>query len=316
MQIVSVYCRRGLKVTTAMVDNQFNPLRDTIGDVDLNVTAAAEHAPEIERCIRLIKERVRVQKCRLPFSSLPARIVIGLVSFCVFWINAFPHKSSVSQSLSPRTIITGRKLVYTKHCRAEFGDYAQVYQDTTPHNSTDLARAVSTIVLGPTGNAQGTYKFYNLDTGWQIVTNQFTILPMPQEVIHRLHAIAAAQQMPADIIFTDAEGNIINDVGDDIAPPPTEDHRSVASVDPADGLYMGIHPAGDMIGDHFTKPLQGALFRKFRAIIMNIDECVTDVDLAWERDLVPTMPQECVGDIAHVSVTRLKVDHGTIYCVA
>lgn len=50
-QIVSLYERRGLVVTTAMVDNQFNPLRGLIGTVDLNVTAASEHAPEIERCI-------------------------------------------------------------------------------------------------------------------------------------------------------------------------------------------------------------------------------------------------------------------------
>ena len=29
-------------------------------------------------------------------------------------------------------------------------------------------------------------------------------------------------------------------------------------------------PTEKMLGDHFTKPLQGALFRKFRAEIMNI----------------------------------------------
>ncbi len=40
------------------------------------------------------------------------------------------------------------------------------------------------------------------------------------------------------------------------------------------------------------------------------------MDLAWERDLVPVMPQECVGyNIALVSVTRLIVENGTIYCL-
>ncbi len=191
-QIISVYQRRGLTVTTAMLDNQFDPLWGLLGTVDLNVTAAAEHAPEIERCIRMIKERIRAQKCRLPYARLPACVLIGLVSFCVFWINAFPHKNSVSQSLSPRTIITGQKLDFRKHCRAKFGAYAQVYQDTTPHNSTDLARAASALVLGPTGNVQGTYKFYNLDTGRQFVANQFTVLPVPQAVIDWVHAIADA----------------------------------------------------------------------------------------------------------------------------
>ncbi len=78
-----------------------------------------------------------------------------------------------------RTIITGCKLDYHQHCDAKFGAYAQVYQDTTPHNSTDFAHAVSTLVLGPTGNVQGTYKFYNLDSGSQSVSDQFTVSPMP-----------------------------------------------------------------------------------------------------------------------------------------
>ncbi len=51
MQILSVYHQRGLTVTTAMVDNQFDFLQGVIGDVDFNVTAATKHAPEIERCI-------------------------------------------------------------------------------------------------------------------------------------------------------------------------------------------------------------------------------------------------------------------------
>ncbi len=79
-------------------------------------------------------------------------------------------------------------------------------------------------------------------------------------------------------------------------------------------MTIGYCPASEMIGDHFTKPLQGALFRPFRSIIMNVDEEVPDADLAWERELISFMPQECVGDnIALVSVTRLMVLGGTIY---
>ncbi len=63
-----------------------------------------------------------------------------------------------------------------------------------------------------------------------------------------------------------------------------------------------------MIGDHFTKLLQGALFHKFWSVIMNIDEEVPDVNLALERELVFIMPQVCVGDNATlVSMTRLLV---------
>ena len=37
-------------------------------------------------------------------------------------------------------------------------------------------------------------------------------------------------------------------------------------------------PTEKMLGDHFTKPLQGALFRKFRAEIMNIPD---NLDIGW-----------------------------------
>ena len=63
------------------------------------------------------------------------------------------------------------------------------------------------------------------------------------------------------------------------------------------------------MGDHFTKPLQGALFRKFRAEIMNIPD---DLDMGvmgmyrtglkqgvvWKlyNETDPGFPQEFVGD--------------------
>ena len=34
-------------------------------------------------------------------------------------------------------------------------------------------------------------------------------------------------------------------------------------------------PTGDMVGDYMTKPLQGALFKKFRDMIMGVVEVVT-----------------------------------------
>ncbi len=92
MQGVLVCHQRGLTVTTAMMDNQFDPLCGIIGDIDSNVTATAEHASLIECCIQMIKKQVRVQRSQLPFSRLPVQVVIGLVLFCVFLINAFPHR--------------------------------------------------------------------------------------------------------------------------------------------------------------------------------------------------------------------------------
>ena len=67
-------------------------------------------------------------------------------------------------------------------------------------------------------------------------------------------------------------------------------------------------PMEEMLGDHFTKPLQGALFRKFREEIMNIPDDLEMGDLCMDRtgfkkeviwklhnETHPGFPQECVG---------------------
>jgi hypothetical protein len=63
-------------------------------------------------------------------------------------------------------------------------------------------------------------------------------------------------------------------------------------------------PATEMLGDQFTKPLQGTLFRKFRAEIQGIPVNMCDADLGWDRpstkneqeqDGASPSPQECVG---------------------
>jgi hypothetical protein len=47
-------------------------------------------------------------------------------------------------------------------------------------------------------------------------------------------------------------------------------------------------PTEDMVADFFTKPLQGSLFRKFRALILNLPEAKLDPG--------KRASQECVGD--------------------
>jgi hypothetical protein len=62
--------------------------------------------------------------------------------------------------------------------------------------------------------------------------------------------------------------------------------------------------AAEMLADHFTKPLQGTMFRKFRAEIQGVPIGMCDADVGWdrpcainERELCKACPspQECVG---------------------
>jgi hypothetical protein len=82
-------------------------------------------------------------------------------------------------------------------------------------------------------------------------------------------------------------------------------------------------PATDMLVDHFTKPLQGEKFRKFRAEIQGISVEMCDADMGWDRpcgtdsmkqDAIRSIPQECVGTHtkqANDVATRSSWDVGT-----
>jgi hypothetical protein len=61
--------------------------------------------PEVERHIRLIKERGRGILNTLPFKKMPQVILIKLIYHVVLWLNAYPTKSGVSDTLSPREIV-------------------------------------------------------------------------------------------------------------------------------------------------------------------------------------------------------------------
>ena len=145
------------------MDRKFEVLNNKV-DAPINTTGADDHVPAIERFIRVVKERFRSERCTLPYTKIPPTVIKELVKFCNMWLNSFIIKGGVSNTLSPRCLLTGRSLDYNLHCKIPFGAYAHVNQYSTPRNS-DKPRTVATICLGPTGNAQGTYKFLSLRTG-------------------------------------------------------------------------------------------------------------------------------------------------------
>ena len=117
----------------------------------------------------------------------------------------FPAKGGIP-NVSPRTLITGIKLDYSKHCRLPFGSYVQVHDEPSPTNSP-TARTFGAITLGLTGNLQGGYKFLNLWTGKKITRQNLTHLPMPSKVIERINKIGLAQGQPKLLTFQVRHGH-------------------------------------------------------------------------------------------------------------
>jgi len=110
-QLVQVYQTRGFKIQAILTDGQFQHIQQIIEQIGirLNICAANEHVPEIERYIRTVKERVRSIATTLPFKRYPPRLIVKMVYNCIFWFNSFPHKDGVLATISPRAIMTGKK---------------------------------------------------------------------------------------------------------------------------------------------------------------------------------------------------------------
>ena len=81
----------------------------------------------MERTNCKVKELVRGIYNTLPFNKLPGITIIKIVALVIFWINVLPPSPSVGGNLSPRQIIANLTIEYTKHCRLQFGEYAQFH---------------------------------------------------------------------------------------------------------------------------------------------------------------------------------------------
>ena len=71
------------------------------------------HVPFINRGIRFVKERVRCVRSMLPkeIKRIPTRLMRELVVSIVKMINSIRRKGGVHPVMSPRQIITGRRMV-------------------------------------------------------------------------------------------------------------------------------------------------------------------------------------------------------------
>jgi hypothetical protein len=209
-EVVSLYKARGFQVDVFLADGEFEPLRQHVHELGgvLNTTSNDEHVGDIERYIRTIKERARSTFHLTPFRKIPTVMTQHLVGGCVFWLNAFPCERGISDTMSPRTIISGMSIDYHRHCRIMFGAYAQVHEE---HDNSMQARTTGAIALRPTGNEQGGFYFMSLTTGRVLNRNHWHELPMPQDVIKRVHDLARRSYASRDLVFQFRDGAPVDD---------------------------------------------------------------------------------------------------------
>jgi hypothetical protein len=119
-------------------DGEFKPLEEFMpelyGAPSLNLTSANEHVPEIERKIRVIKERVCAVMYGMPFNAVPPITCISAVLFVAKQLNLFLVKGGILAYYSPTQIMSG-DVVHYKFCSLPFGTYCQISEETQPRNS-------------------------------------------------------------------------------------------------------------------------------------------------------------------------------------
>jgi hypothetical protein len=86
-----------------------------------------------------------------------------MVLYVTKLLNFFPVKNGISETLSPKAILSREQINY-RHYKVPFGSYCQVHEETAPHNSL-AACTQGAISLGSNGNLQGAQQFLNLKTG-------------------------------------------------------------------------------------------------------------------------------------------------------
>ena len=114
-----------------------------------------------------MKERCRADLHGLPFQRIPKLLTIHFVFQTVKLLNLFPKKGGISDTLSPKIIIYGEILDLKKHLSIHIGQYCQVHEEDAPRNSQNLITK-GAILLGPSGNLHGGFKFMALNTGKKI----------------------------------------------------------------------------------------------------------------------------------------------------
>jgi hypothetical protein len=126
-EMYQYYLHHGFHIKTVHADGEFAPLKPFIesmpGGPMVNLDSANDHVPEIEWRIRVVKERCRATRHSVPYERFPKLMMIHIVLNVVKLLNFFPTHGGVSDTLSPKTIMSGETLDFKKHLSLQIGQY-------------------------------------------------------------------------------------------------------------------------------------------------------------------------------------------------
>jgi hypothetical protein len=181
------------------------PLLNSMGH-EVFIAAAGGHVPEVEACIKFIKNKTRELFSILPF-NMPNIMIIYAVYFSVGAVNNHISATAMDNS-SPRQRFTGRKLDFKLHARFTFGEYCHATVAVTTNSMR--SRTDPCICLLSTMNLTGSVKMLDLNSFMIVTRDNFVILPMPPSVIARLNRVAFSEGRKNTVRFAGGPDIIID----------------------------------------------------------------------------------------------------------
>ena len=98
-EVFRVYNQNGYTIAVIHADREFKPLLQSLEDdksVELNLAAANEHVPEIERTNRTLQGASQGLLSLATYKNLHGALLIAMVEDCAYKTNFFPVKAGLS----------------------------------------------------------------------------------------------------------------------------------------------------------------------------------------------------------------------------
>jgi len=171
------------------------------------------HTEKVERWNRTIKERSRAIQHSLRFQIRHRILRKRLVFWAVRMINTLPNSDQIL-GITPRELLTGLKADYKLLSKVYFGAYAHIYNNTSKSNTTS-SRTHRAICVGYSNGYKCSPIWFNIDTQREVVSSNYTILPIPDEVINLLNNMQEEYIFQSDYDYFDAPQNTSEKEEDD-----------------------------------------------------------------------------------------------------
>ena len=117
------------------------------------------------------------------------------------------------------------------------GTYCEVNDEPVPTN-TMISRTHKAIALGPTGNLQGSVKFYCIHTGRVLKRRLFTPMPMLDSVIQRVNKIREREKQGRTFRFLNRHGEPYE--WTDEVPEDDPDFQGLLDEDEGTAVYPDV----------------------------------------------------------------------------